>query len=196
MDLKPRAHAAFVLKSWTAAAEAVDGPGVRVFMSSGRINIRVVRARAAYQFLFRPIHRALRAAPQFEAVMRNIRARDVTSDLRFAQSADSDQPESRPDAALGLTVNQVETAPLMRTALGSFAESTRHTQYQVILQVAPESSKIPLRWPAIRPLTLVKPFPSYRRYRETVLGHCLQSPGQLPRSDVVHLSLAMRSAMR
>ena len=104
-------------------------------------------ARAAYQFTLQDpdTPELYRAAPQFEEVMRNIESiEDVNSDLRLNNPQVQISLNRDRIAALGLTVNQVETA--LFNAYGTRQVSQIYAasnQYQVILQVAPEFQQDP-----------------------------------------------------
>ena len=104
-------------------------------------------ARSSYQFTLQDpdTEELYRAAPAFEEVMRNIDSiEDVNSDLRLNNPQVQISLNRDRIAALGLTVNQVETA--LFNAYGTRQVSQIYAasnQYQVILQVAPEFQQDP-----------------------------------------------------
>jgi hydrophobic/amphiphilic exporter-1 (mainly G- bacteria), HAE1 family len=124
-------------------------PGVRVFMvNQPPINVGGMGgARANYQFTLQDPDTAelYRAAPILEQAMRQIPSiEDVNSDLRLNNPQIQISLNRDRIAALGLTVNQVETA--LFNAYGTRQVSQIYApsnQYQVILQVAPEFQQDP-----------------------------------------------------
>jgi HAE1 family hydrophobic/amphiphilic exporter-1 len=124
-------------------------PGVRVFMTNPPpINIGGVGgARSAYQFTLQDTNteELYRAAPAFEEAMRQIPSiEDVNSDLRLNNPQLQISLDRNKIAALGLTVNQVETALFnaygTRQVTQIYAASN---QYPVILQVDPQFQQDP-----------------------------------------------------
>jgi HAE1 family hydrophobic/amphiphilic exporter-1 len=151
IDLKPRAERKRSVDQVMAdlRPQVSQVPGVRVYMvNQPPINLGGQQgARSLYQFTLQDTDTAelYRSAPIFEQKMRELPGiEDVSSDLLLKN------PQVRVDfdrdkiSALGLTVNQVETA--LYNAYGT-RQLTQiyapNNQYQVILQVAPEFQKDP-----------------------------------------------------
>ena len=151
VDLKPRSERTRSVDQIIASLrpKLAQVPGVRVFMvNQPPINLGGMGgARSAYQFTLQDPDTAelYRAAPLFEEVMRNIPSiEDVNSDLRMNNPQVQINLNRDRIAALGLTVNQVETA--LFNAYGTRQVSQIYAasnQYQVILQVAPEFQQDP-----------------------------------------------------
>ncbi|RPI56290.1 MAG: efflux RND transporter permease subunit [Acidobacteria bacterium] len=151
VDLKPRAErtrsVSQVIADLRPKLEAV--PGVRVFMTNPPpINIGGVGGgRSAYQFTLQDTNteELYSAAPIFEDAMRQIPSiEDVNSDLRLNNPQLQISLDRNKIAALGLTVNQVETA--LFNAYGTRQVSQIYAasnQYPVILQVDPEFQQDP-----------------------------------------------------
>jgi HAE1 family hydrophobic/amphiphilic exporter-1 len=117
--------------------------GLRVFMTNPPIiNVGSMQTRSVYQFTLQDTDTAslYRAAPMLEDRMRRLPGlEDVTSDLQVRNPQVFVKLNREKIGALGLTVDQVETA--MSNAYGSRQVSTIYApnnQYQVIMQVAPE----------------------------------------------------------
>ena len=151
VDLKPRAERT---RSVTQIMDDLrpklaQVTGVRVFMvNPPPINLGGQGGgRATYQFTLQDTDTAelYRAAPLFEDEMRKIAGiEDVNSDLRLNNPQVKISLDRDKIAALGLTVNQVETA--LFNAYGTRQVSQIYAasnQYQVILQVAPEFQQDP-----------------------------------------------------
>jgi hydrophobic/amphiphilic exporter-1 (mainly G- bacteria), HAE1 family len=151
VDLKPRAERS---RSVTQIMDDLrpklaQVPGVRVFMvNPPPINLGGQGGgRATYQFTLQDTDTAelYRAAPLFEDEMRKIDGiEDVNSDLRLNNPQVQINLDRDRIAALGLTVNQVETA--LFNAYGTRQVSQIYAasnQYQVVLQVAPEFQQDP-----------------------------------------------------
>jgi HAE1 family hydrophobic/amphiphilic exporter-1 len=151
VDLKPRAERTKSVNEIMAVLrpKLAEVPGVRVFMSNPPpINLGGTGgSRSSYQFTLQDTDTAelYRVAPGFEEAMREIPSiEDVNSDLRLNNPQIQIALDRNRIAALGLTVNQVETA--LFNAYGTrqvsqiFAASN---QYQVILQVDPEFQQDP-----------------------------------------------------
>jgi hydrophobic/amphiphilic exporter-1 (mainly G- bacteria), HAE1 family len=122
--------------------------GMRVFMTNPPIiNVGSLQTRSVYQFTLQDTdtESLYRVAPLLEDRMRRLPAlEDVTSDLQLRNPQVNLRFNRDRIAALGLTVDQVETA--MFNAYGSRQISTIYApnnQYQVILQVAPEQQTDP-----------------------------------------------------
>ena len=151
VDLKPRHEREHSVDQIMARLrpKLAQVPGVRVFMvNQPPINLGGMGgARASYQFTLQDPDTAelYRAAPLFENVMRQIEhIEDVNSDLRLNNPQVQINLNRDRIAALGLTVNQVETA--LFNAYGTRQVSQIYAssnQYAVILQVAPEFQQDP-----------------------------------------------------
>ncbi len=151
VDLKPRTQRTRSVDQIMAGLrpKLSQVPGVRVFMvNQPPINLGGMGgARSSYQFTLQDpdTEELYRAAPAFEEVMRNIESiEDVNSDLRLNNPQVQISLNRDRIAALGLTVNQVETA--LFNAYGTRQVSQIYAasnQYQVILQVAPEFQQDP-----------------------------------------------------
>jgi hydrophobic/amphiphilic exporter-1 (mainly G- bacteria), HAE1 family len=151
VDLKPRAERTRSVDQIMASLrpKLAQVPGVRVFMvNQPPINVGGVGgARANYQFTLQDpdTDELYRAAPILEQAMRQIPSiEDVNSDLRLNNPQVQISLNRDRIAALGLTVNQVETA--LFNAYGTRQVSQIYApsnQYQVILQVAPEFQQDP-----------------------------------------------------
>ncbi len=151
VDLKPRSERTRSVDQIMASLrpKLSQVPGVRVFMvNQPPINLGGMGgARASYQFTLQDPDTAelYRAAPGFEEVMRKIdHIEDVNSDLRLNNPQVQINLNRDRIAALGLTVNQVETA--LFNAYGTRQVSQIYAssnQYAVILQVAPEFQQDP-----------------------------------------------------
>src|SRR5688572_13973905 len=151
VDLKPRAERTRSVDQIMAGLrpKLAQVPGVRVFMvNQPPINLGGMGgARSSYQFTLQDpdTEELYRAAPAFEEVMRNIDSiEDVNSDLRLNNPQVQISLNRDRIAALGLTVNQVETA--LFNAYGTRQVSQIYAssnQYAVILQVAPEFQQDP-----------------------------------------------------
>ncbi len=124
-------------------------PGVRVFMvNQPPINLGGQQgARSVYQFTLQDTDTEVlyRSAPLLEARMREIPGiTDVNSDLRLNNPQVQIEMDRDRISALGLNVNQVETA--LYNAYGTRQVSqifAPNNQYQVIMGVAPEFQRNP-----------------------------------------------------
>jgi HAE1 family hydrophobic/amphiphilic exporter-1 len=124
-------------------------PGIRVFMvNQPPINLGGQQgARSLYQFTLQDTDTAelYHYAPILEQKVREIPGiEDVSSDLQIKNPQVTVAMNRDKISALGLTVNQVETA--LYNAYGTRQVSqiyAPNNQYQVILQVAPEFQKDP-----------------------------------------------------
>jgi hydrophobic/amphiphilic exporter-1 (mainly G- bacteria), HAE1 family len=151
VDLKPRAERTKSVNEIMAALrpKLAEVPGVRVFLSNPPpINIGGTGgSRSSYQFTLQDTDTAelYGVAPRFEEAMREIPSiEDVNSDLRLNNPQIQIALDRNRIAALGLTVNQVETA--LFNAYGTRQVSQIYAasnQYQVILQVDPEFQQDP-----------------------------------------------------
>ena len=150
VDLKPRAERSKSVDQIMAELrpKMAQVPGVRVFMTNPPpINLGGGGGRSNYQFTLQDTDTAelYRAAPVFEDEMRKIASiEDVNSDLRLNNPQVQINLNRDRIAALGLTVNQVETA--LFNAYGTRQVSQIYAasnQYQVILQVDPKFQQDP-----------------------------------------------------
>jgi HAE1 family hydrophobic/amphiphilic exporter-1 len=122
--------------------------GMRVFMTNPPLlSVGGMQTRSVYQFTLQDTdtETLYRAAPILEERLRRLPGlEDVTSDLQIRNPQVSVKLNRDKIAALGLTVDQVETA--LYNAYGTRQVSTIYApnnQYQVILQVAPEYQSDP-----------------------------------------------------
>jgi HAE1 family hydrophobic/amphiphilic exporter-1 len=163
-------------------------PGVRAFLTNPpAIRVGGMQSRSQYQYtLQNPDTEELFAmAPVFEAKLREVEGlQDVTSDLQLRN------PQLRVDldreqiAALGLTVDQVESA--LNSAFGSRQVSQIYApedQYQVIMQVAPKYQGDPNALSMLyvqAPAGKLVPLSSVVSTRQTVGPQSINHTGQLP----------------
>ncbi len=151
VDLKPRDQRKRTVDQVMAdlRPKVAQVPGVRVYMvNQPPINLGGQQgARSLYQFTLQDTDTAelYRSAPIFEQKMRELPGiEDVSSDLLLKNPQVQVDLDRDKISALGLTVNQVETA--LYNAYGT-RQLTQiyapNNQYQVILEVAPEFQKDP-----------------------------------------------------
>jgi HAE1 family hydrophobic/amphiphilic exporter-1 len=151
IDLKPRSERKLsVDQIMTQLRPKVSQvPGVRVYMvNQPPINLGGQQgARSLYQFTMQDTDTSelYRWAPVFEGKIREINGiEDVSSDLQLKNPQIQVALDRDKISALGLNVNQVETA--LYNAYGTRQVSqiyAPNNQYQVILQVAPQFQKDP-----------------------------------------------------
>jgi HAE1 family hydrophobic/amphiphilic exporter-1 len=151
IDLKPRAERALTVDQVIAELrpKMAQIPGVRVYMvNQPPINLGGQQgARSLYQVTLQDTDTAelYRWAPIFEQKVRDISGvEDVSSDLQIKNPQIQVDLDRDKISALGLTVNQVESA--LYNAYGTRQVSqiyAPNNQYQVILQVAPEFQRDP-----------------------------------------------------
>jgi HAE1 family hydrophobic/amphiphilic exporter-1 len=151
VDLKPRNERSLTVDEIMTQLrpKVAQVPGVRVYMvNQPPINLGgTMGARSLYQFTLQDTDTAelYRWAPIFEQKMRELPGiEDVSSDLQIKNPQVQLDMDRDKISALGLTVNQVETA--LYNAYGTRQVSqiyAPNNQYQVILQVAPEYQKDP-----------------------------------------------------
>jgi HAE1 family hydrophobic/amphiphilic exporter-1 len=122
--------------------------GLRVFLTNPPlINVGSMQTRSVYQFTLQDTDTDLlyRTAPILEDRLRRLPGlEDVTSDLQVKNPEVTVKLNRDKIAALGLTVDQVESA--LYNAYGTRQISTIYApnnQYQVIMQVAPEYQSDP-----------------------------------------------------
>ena len=123
-------------------------PGTRVYMQNPpAIRIGGYMSKAQYQYTLQDVDtdELYRVVPKFEEALRNIPGlEDVNSDLQIKNpqiTVDLDRPAI---AALGLTVDQVESA--LTEAYGTQQVSQIYApddEYEVIMQVAPQYQQDP-----------------------------------------------------
>ena len=150
VDLKPRAQRQL------SADEVIEElrpkfariPGVRVVLQNPpAIRIGGMQSRAQYQYALQDpdTEELYRVAPGFETALRGVPGlTDVNSDLQIKNPELNVQLDREQIAALGLTVDQVESA--LTSAYGSRQISqifAPNDEYQVIMQVAPNYQRDP-----------------------------------------------------
>jgi HAE1 family hydrophobic/amphiphilic exporter-1 len=150
VDLKPRHERSL------SADQVIDElrpkfarvPGVRVVLTNPpAIRIGGMMSRAQYQFSLQDpdTDELYRVAPGFEQALRGVPGlQDVNSDLQIKNPELAISLDREQIAALGLTVDQVESA--LSSAYGSRQISqifAPNDVYQVIMQVAPEDQQDP-----------------------------------------------------
>ena len=123
-------------------------PGIRVFLTNPpAIRIGGFQSRSQYQYTLQDpdTDELYRVSPQFEAALHNVEGiEDVNSDLQIKNPQISVELDREQIAALGLTVDQVESA--LTSAYGSQQVSqifAPNDEYQVIMQVAPRFQQDP-----------------------------------------------------
>jgi hydrophobic/amphiphilic exporter-1 (mainly G- bacteria), HAE1 family len=151
VELKPRAERELSVDQLIASLrpKMAQVPGIRAYMTNQPpINLGGQQgARSLYQFTLQDTDTAelYRWAPVFEQKMRELPGiEDVSSDLQLKNPQVQIDMNREKIAALGLTVNQVETA--LYNAYGTRQVSqifAPNNQYQVIMQVAPEFQRDP-----------------------------------------------------
>jgi len=150
IELKPRSQrkldADQVIEELRPKLAAV--PGVRVYLQNPpAIRIGGVQSRSLYQYALQDPDTAelYRVYPQFEDKVRNLPGlSDVTSDLQITNPQVNVSIDRDRIAALGLTVDQVESA--LTSSYGTRQVSTifaPNNEYQVIMQVAPQFKSDP-----------------------------------------------------
>jgi hydrophobic/amphiphilic exporter-1 (mainly G- bacteria), HAE1 family len=163
-------------------------PGVRVVLSNPpAIRIGGMMSRAQYQFSLQDpdTDELYRVAPGFEAALRNVPGLlDVNSDLQIRNPELSVTLDREQIAALGLTVDQVESA--LSSAYGSRQVSqifAPNDQYQVIMQVAPEYQQDPAALSMLyvqAPGDKLVPLSAVVSTRQSVGPQSVNHIGQLP----------------
>jgi HAE1 family hydrophobic/amphiphilic exporter-1 len=150
IELKPRAERALSVDQVIEQLrpKVAQVPGVRTFLvNPPTINIGARNARSIYQFTLQDTdtEELYRWAPVLEEKMRALpQLQDVNSDLQLNNPQVSIDLNRDRISALGLTVNQVQTA--MFNAYGTRQISqiyAPNNQYQVMLGVAPEFQRDP-----------------------------------------------------
>jgi hydrophobic/amphiphilic exporter-1 (mainly G- bacteria), HAE1 family len=150
LDLKPLSQRTLsadqVIEELRPKLDAV--PGIRVFLSNPpAIRIGGRSARSEYQFTLQDpdTQELYRVAPAFEKALNNVPGlEDVNSDLQVTTPEIDVDIDRDQVAALGLTVDQVESA--LSSAYGERQVShifAPDDEYQVIMQVAPKYQRDP-----------------------------------------------------
>jgi HAE1 family hydrophobic/amphiphilic exporter-1 len=163
-------------------------PGVRVVLSNPpSIRIGGMMSRAQYQFSLQDpdTEELYRVAPGFEAAMHNVPGLlDVNSDLQIKNPELNVSLDREQIAALGLTVDQVESA--LSSAYGSRQISqifAPNDEYQVIMQVAPQYQQDPAALSMLyvqAPNGKLVPLSSVVSARQSVGPQSVNHIGQLP----------------
>jgi hydrophobic/amphiphilic exporter-1 (mainly G- bacteria), HAE1 family len=163
-------------------------PGIRVFLTNPpAIRIGGMQSRSQYQFTLQnpDTDELYRVAPQFETTLRGIEGlEDVTSDLQIKNPQISVDMDRDQIAALGLTVDQVESA--LSSSYGSRQVSQIYAaddQYQVIMQVAPQFQRDPAALSMLymqTPVGKLVPLSALVTTRQTVGPQAVNHTGQLP----------------
>jgi hydrophobic/amphiphilic exporter-1 (mainly G- bacteria), HAE1 family len=179
-------------------------PGIRVFLTNPpSIRIGGMMTRSQYQYTLQSpdTEELYRLAPQFESALRNVPGLlDVTSDLQIKNPQVSVDLDRDQIAALGLTVDQVESA--FNSAYGSRQVSqifAPEDQYQVIMQVAPRYQRDPAALSMLYvqtpgPQSKLVPLSTIVRTRQTVGPQSVNHTGQLP-SVTLSFNLAPNVAL-
>src|SRR5213078_528347 len=151
IELKPRAERQQSVDQVIASLrpKLSQLPGIRAYLvNQPPINLGGQQgARSLYQFTLQDTDTAelYQWAPTFEAKVRSLPGiEDVSSDLQVKNPQVQIDLNREKIAALGLTVNQVETA--LYNAYGTRQVSqifAPNNQYQVVMQVAPEFQRDP-----------------------------------------------------
>ena len=190
VDLKPRSERSLsadqVIEELRPKLARV--PGVRVVLQNPpAIRIGGMMSRAQYQFSLQDpdTEELYRVAPGFEAALRNVPGlTDVNSDLQIKNPELNVQLDREQIAALGLTVDQVESA--LSSAYGSRQISqifAPNDEYQVIMQVAPQYQQDPAALSMLYvqgPGGKLIPLSAVVSTRETVGPQSVNHIGQLP----------------
>ncbi|HET7618774.1 MAG TPA: efflux RND transporter permease subunit, partial [Vicinamibacterales bacterium] len=163
-------------------------PGMQVFLTNPpSIRIGGYRTRSQYQYALQDpdTEELYRVAPLFEAKLRTIPGLlDVNSDLQVRNPQLSVDLDREQIAALGLTVDQVESA--LSSAYGSRQVSqifAPDDEYQVIMQVAPRYQQDPAALSMLyvqAPEDKLVPLSAVVTTRQTVGPQSVNHTGQLP----------------
>ena len=175
-------------------------PGIRVFLvNPPAIRIGGMMTRSQYQYTLQDpdTDELYKAAPRFETALRSVEGiEDVTSDLQIRNPQLNVDLERDQIAALGLTVDQVESA--LNSAYGTQQVSQIYApddQYLVILQVAPPYQRDPAALSLLyltpyggagmssspgTPTATLVPLSTVVRTRQTVGPLSVNHTGQLP----------------
>ncbi|HET7617810.1 MAG TPA: efflux RND transporter permease subunit, partial [Vicinamibacterales bacterium] len=163
-------------------------PGMQVFLTNPpSIRIGGYRTRSQYQYALQDpdTDELYRVAPLFEAKLRTIPGLlDVNSDLQVRNPQLSVDLDREQISALGLTVDQVESA--LSSAYGSRQVSqifAPDDEYQVIMQVAPRYQQDPAALSMLyvqAPENKLVPLSAVVTTRQTVGPQSVNHTGQLP----------------
>jgi HAE1 family hydrophobic/amphiphilic exporter-1 len=199
IDLKPRDQRAL------SADEIVNDlrpklskvPGVRVVLQNPpSIRIGGMRTRAQYQYSLQDPDTAelYRVAPAFEAAMKTLPGlEDVNSDLQITTPEINVDVDREQVAALGLTVDQVESALSSAYSERQISQIfAPNDEYQVIMQVAPQYQQDPAALSMLyvqAPGNKLVPLSAVVRTRQGVGPQSVNHIGQLP-SVTISFNLA------
>ncbi len=163
-------------------------PGVRVFLTNPpAIRIGGFRSRSQYQYTLQDTNteELYQVAPRFEAALHGVDGlEDVSSDLQIRNPQLTVDLDREQIAALGLTVDQVESA--LSSAYGSRQVSqifAPNDEYQVIMEVAPEYQQDPAALSMLyvkAPGGALVPLSAVVTTRQTVGPQSVNHTGQLP----------------
>jgi HAE1 family hydrophobic/amphiphilic exporter-1 len=163
-------------------------PGIRVYLTNPpAIRIGGFQSRSQYQYTLQDpdTDELYRVAPQFEAALHNVEGiEDVNSDLQIKNPQINVELDREQIAALGLTVDQVESA--LTSAYGSQQVSqifAPNDEYQVIMQVAPRFQQDPAALSLLyvqAPENKLVPLSAVVTTRQTVGPLSVNHTGQLP----------------
>ena len=161
---------------------------MRVFLTNPpAIRIGGFQSRSQYQYTLQDpdTDELYRVSPQFEAALHNVEGiEDVNSDLQIKNPQITVDLDREQIAALGLTVDQVESA--LTSAYGSRQVSqifAPNDEYQVIMQVAPQYQQDPAALSMLyvqAPGDKLVPLSAVVTTRQTVGPLSVNHTGQLP----------------
>jgi HAE1 family hydrophobic/amphiphilic exporter-1 len=199
VDLKPRDQRSL------SADEIVNDlrpklskvPGVRVVLQNPpSIRIGGMRTRAQYQYSLQDPDTAelYRVSPAFEAAMKTLPGlEDVNSDLQITTPEINVDVDREQVAALGLTVDQVESALSSAYSERQISQIfAPNDEYQVIMQVAPQYQQDPAALSMLyveAPGNKLVPLSAVVRTRQGVGPQTVNHIGQLP-SVTISFNLA------
>jgi HAE1 family hydrophobic/amphiphilic exporter-1 len=190
LDLKPRSERSLsadeVIEELRPKLASV--PGIRVYLSNPpAIRIGGRQSRSEYQFTLQDpdTEELYRVAPKFQDALAKLDGlQDVTSDLQVTTPELSVDLDREQIAALGLTVDQVESA--LNSAYGTRQVSqifAADDQYEVIMQVAPRYQRDPAALSLLyvqTPAGKLVPLSSLVTTRQTAGPQSVNHSGQLP----------------
>ncbi len=190
IDLRPRQERTLtadeIIEELRPKLAAV--PGLRVFLSNPpAIRIGGRQSRSEYQFTLQDpdTEELYRVAPAFERALGALDGlEDVTSDLQITTPEIVVDVDREQVAALGLTVDQVESA--LGAAYGSRQVSqifAPDDEYQVIMQVAPRYQRDPAALSLLdvqAPNGTLVPLSTLVTTRQSVGPQSVNHAGQLP----------------
>jgi HAE1 family hydrophobic/amphiphilic exporter-1 len=163
-------------------------PGVRAVLSNPpAIRIGGMQSRAQYQFSLQDpdTEELYRVAPGFEAALRNVPGLlDVNSDLQIRNPELSVDLDREQIAALGLTVDQVESALSSAYSQRQISQIfAPNDEYQVMLQVAAQYQQDPAALSMLyvqAPGNKLVPLSAVVTTRQSVGPQSINHIGQLP----------------